>query len=116
MFDFEKLEVYQVAKGVVLDVLKHLYANQDLDVYIKDEWKKANMNILLHLSEGTGRMTNPDKKHYITIARSAVFECVAILEVTRDLGQLPADKAKDFYDRYEKVSKMLLGMYRSYSD
>ncbi|HYF67625.1 MAG TPA: four helix bundle protein [Ohtaekwangia sp.] len=116
MFDFEKLEVYQIAKSVVTDSLKIIYSNEKLDPYIKDQWKRACMDILLNLAEGTGRMTVADKKHYITISRSSVFECVAILQVLGDLGTMPLAQAQDLYDRYEKISKMLLGMYRSHSE
>ena len=116
MFDFEKLEVYQIAKTLVTDSLKVIFSNEKLDPYIKDQWKVASMNVLLNLAEGTGRMTPADKKHYISIARSAVFECVAILQVLGELGVIPMAQAQDLYDRYEKVSKMLLGMYRSHSE
>jgi four helix bundle protein len=116
MFDFEKLEVYQIAKALVVDTLKHIYSNKDIDPYIKEEWKKASMNILLNLSEGTGRMNSTDKKHFITIARSSVFECVAILEVISQLGHISMTDAQGYYERYEKVSKMLLGMFRSHSE
>jgi four helix bundle protein len=116
MFDFEKLEVYQIAKSVVADSLKIIFSHEKLDPYIKDQWKVASMNILLNLAEGTGRMTTVDKKHYITIARSAVFECVAILQVLGELNALSQAQIQDLYDRYEKVSKMLLGMYRSHSE
>jgi four helix bundle protein len=116
MFDFEKLEVYQIAKALVVDTLKAIYSNKDLDPYIKDEWKRASMSIIINLSEGTGRMTSAEKKHYITIARSSVFECVAILEVLSQLGHISLAEAQGYYERYEKVSKMLLGMFRSHND
>ncbi|HEX5168076.1 MAG TPA: four helix bundle protein [Cyclobacteriaceae bacterium] len=116
MFDFEKLEVYQIAKALVVDTLKQIYSNNHLDPYIREEWKKASMSILLNLSEGTGRMNSADKKHYITVARSAVFECVAILDVISQLGQIPLTEAQGYYERYEKISKMLLGMFRSHGE
>ncbi|MDH4092370.1 MAG: four helix bundle protein [Cyclobacteriaceae bacterium] len=114
MFDFEKLEVYQIAKGVVADSLKIIYTNANLDPYVRDQWKKASMDILLNLAEATGRMTGVDKKHYITISRSSVFECVAILQILGETGAMPLTDAQNLYDRYEKISKMLLGMYRSH--
>jgi four helix bundle protein len=116
MFDFEKLEVYQIAKTLVVDVLKEIYSNKNLDLYIKDQWKRASLSILLNLSEGTGRMTAADKKHFITIARSSVFESVAILDVASQLGHISLKDAQEYYERYEKVSKMLLGMFRSHQD
>ncbi len=114
MFDFEKLEVYQIAKGVVTDSLKIIYTHANLDPLIRDQWKKSSMDILLNLAEGTARMSSADKKHFITVSRGSVFECVTILQVLGETGALTLVDAQNLYDRYEKVSKMLLGMYRSH--
>ena len=115
MFDFEKLDVYQVIRNNNSKVLKFIYSHSTLDIYLKDQWKRSTLGILMNLAEGTGRMTNPDKKHYLTIARGSVFESVAILEAVHDLGFIEESNFKEFYDSYEQVSKMLLGMIRSYS-
>jgi four helix bundle protein len=115
MFDFEKLDVYQVIKGNNSKVLKFIFSHPSLDLYIKDQWKRANMSIVLNLAEGTGRMTNSDKKHFLTIARGSVFESVAILETVKELNLIEENIFKEFYDSYEQISKMLLGMIRSYS-
>ena len=115
MFDFEKLDVYQVIKGNNSKILKFIFSHPTLDLYIKDQWKQANMSIILNLAEGTGRMTNSDKKHFLTIARGSVFESVALLETVKELGLIDDDLFKEYYESYEQISKMLLGMIRSYS-
>jgi len=115
MFDFEKLDVYQVIRGNNSRVLKFIFSHATLDVYLKEQWKQSSLSIMLNLAEGTGRMTNTDKKHYLTIARGSVFESVAILEAIHDLGFVDEAAFKEFYDSYEQISKMLLGMIRSYS-
>ncbi|HTX88431.1 MAG TPA: four helix bundle protein [Bacteroidales bacterium] len=115
MFDFEKLDVYQIAKEQNIKVLTYLKNASDLDPYFLDQWKKATLSILLNLSEGTGRMTDSDKRHFLTIARGSVFESVAILDIMKNMNLLPEETYQDFYNRYEQISKMLLGMYRSYS-
>jgi len=115
MFDFEKLDVYQVIRGNNSKVLKFIFSHSTLDLYLKDQWKQSTFSIMLNLAEGTGRMTNPDKKHYLTVARGSVFESVAILEAVHDLGYIEETTFKEFYDSYEQISKMLLGMIRSYS-
>jgi four helix bundle protein len=115
MFDFEKLDVYQVVKSNNSKILKFIFSHPTMYLYIKDQWKRSSLSIILNLAEGTGRMTNTDKKQYLTIARGSVFESVAILETAKDLELLDDAQFKEFYDGYEQISKMLLGMIRSYS-
>ena len=115
MFDFEKLDVYQVIRVNNSKILKFIFDHKTLDEYLKDQWKRSNLSSMLNLAEATGRMSNSDKKHFLIIARSSVFESVAILEVVNDLGLIKEDVFKEFYDSYEQISKMLLGMIRSYS-
>lgn len=115
MFDFEKLDVYQVIRSNNSKVLKYVFGHPTMDLFIREQWKRSNLSIMLNLAEGTGRMTNSDKKHFLTIARGSVFECVAILETVKDLELIEQDLFKEFYESYEQISKMLLGMIRSYS-
>jgi four helix bundle protein len=113
MFDFEKLEVYQVARKLNQAILTFLFSQNQIDAYISDQWKRCSINSVLHLSEGTGRVSDSDKKHFITLSRGAVFECVTLLQLVKDLGLIDDATYEDFYSKYEQVSKMLLGMYRS---
>jgi hypothetical protein len=69
VFDFEKLKVYQVVKSQNLKVLAFLANPTNIDTFIKDHWKKASLDILLNLTEGTGRMSVPDKKNYYMASR-----------------------------------------------
>jgi four helix bundle protein len=115
MFDFEKLDVYQVVKNNNLKVLKFILSHRDMDLYMKEQWKRSNMNIILNLAEGTGRMNNTEKKNFISDARGNVFQSVAILETVKGLDWIDDNLFKEFYDGYEQISKMLLGMIRSYA-
>jgi four helix bundle protein len=113
MFDFEKLEVYQQFRGLNQEVLKCLFSDLKMDPYLKDQLKRATISGQVNLAEGVGRMSDADKKHYFTMARGSVFEAVALLQILTDIGQLDPSTAQGFYDKYEGVSKMLLGLYRS---
>ena len=115
MFDFEKLDVYQVVKDQNLKVLGILKSNKEIDPYLMDQWKKASLNSLLNLAEVSGRMTETDKLYYLTIARTSVFESVAILDLLKSMNIIDPATFTELYDGYEKSSKMLLGMYRSYT-
>ena len=78
----------------------------------KDEDTKK---IFLNLAEGTGRMSEADKKHFLTIARGSVYECTAIIDLLKSTNQIDDEFFTELYATYEQMSKMLLGMYRSYS-
>jgi four helix bundle protein len=113
MFDFEKLDVYQEIRTLNTSILKFIFSDTIKDLYIKDQWKQATMSIMLNLAEGTGRISPSEKKHFYTIARSSVFESAAILNCIKDMGLIGNENFEVYYNGYEKVSKMLLGMYRN---
>ena len=113
MFDFEKLDLYQELKKLNLMVYQTLKDLKGLDPYVIDQWKQASMSSVLNLAEGTGRMTAEEKKSFYTDSRGSIFQCVAILDMAHRLGHIDETLFDVFYAGYEKVSKMLLGMYRS---
>jgi len=115
MFDFEKLDVYQFTKDQNVKVLTYLKGTVGIDPYVLDQWKRASLSSLLNLAEGTGRMTDSDKRHFLTISRGSIFESVAILDLLKSMNIIEENTYKEFYATYEQISKMLLGMYRSYT-
>ena len=114
MFDFEKLDIYQVLRDLNYKVFSFLNEDKKIDSYVKDQWKRASQSSVLNLAEGTGRMTIPDKKHFLTISRGSIFESVALMQQVFDQGQIETKLYEELYGKYEQASKMLLGMYRSY--
>jgi four helix bundle protein len=115
VFDFEKLDVYQVIRKLNFEVFQFINASEKMEAIVKDQWKRATLGLMLNLAEGTGRISVNDKKHFITMARGSVNESVALLQITFDNGHISEEEYAGFYEKYEQVSKMLLGMYRSYS-
>jgi len=115
MFDFEKLDLYQIIKNQNIKVLTLLKSNHQIDPYLLDQWKRASLSILLNLAEGTGRLAELDKRHFLTIARGSVYESVAILNLLKEIQMVSESDYQDLYQGYESCSKMLLAMYRSYA-
>jgi four helix bundle protein len=82
------------------------------DYSLKDQWKRASISVILNLAEGTGRMSRADKKHFYVMSRSSLFECVAILEVIQSCEVMTKGQKDEICQKYEQISKMLLGMIR----
>ncbi len=116
MFDFEKLNIYKFIKEQNIEILKFLHGNENIDYHIKEKWIKASIGSLTNLTEGTARFSNEEKKHYFTVSRGNIFECVALLQTVYESVLMSREQYKAFYDKYERISKMLLGLYRSKDD
>ncbi len=115
MFDFEKLEVYQVTKTQNIEVLRFLFQHTELNDDFSKSWKESSMGTVLNLAESTARMTHPEKKHYLTLARGNINSCVALMELGKEMSWIDQETFEHFYARYEQMSKMMLGMIRSFS-
>jgi len=115
MFDFEKLEVYNNIRELNTKVFTRIVHGDLKDEYLKDQLKRAMMSVMLNLSEGTGRMSTPDKKRFYVTSRSSLFEVVSIMHILLDLGMIEPKIYEDIYADCERASKMLLGMIRTQS-
>jgi four helix bundle protein len=113
MFDFEKLDVYRKAKDLNKDVLKLLRENKDIDSYIKDQLRRASISVVINIAEGSGKFSRADKRNFYTIARGSVYESVPLAGIIFEENKIGKDEFDDFYQRFEDISKMLLGLINS---
>ncbi|HKL39906.1 MAG TPA: four helix bundle protein [Cryomorphaceae bacterium] len=111
MFDFQKLEVYKKAK-IFHSEIRGLIETKSLAYTEKDQLYRASFSIALNIAEGSGRFSKRDRKNFFVIARSSVFECIAILDILRD-GLIISDVTYiEFENKADEISRMLYGLIR----
>lgn len=103
MFDFEKLDIYKKARTFNSGIREFLKTTR-LDATTKDQLRRASFSIILNLAEGSGRFTKPDRRNFFIIARSSIFESIAILDVLKDESLIEKDTFEEFYSRAEELS------------
>ena len=111
-FMFEKLEVYQKAVSLAVEIAA---LTQDFPrgyYFLTDQLNRAAVSIATNLAEGNGRFTKPDRKNFFTIARGSVQECVPLLEVARRRGLLDDLKHNALRRDLEIIAKMLSGLIK----
>jgi len=113
MFDFENLNVYRKAKELNKEILKFLKKNKKIDFYLRDQLKRASISIVLNIAEGSGKFSKAEKRNFYTISRGFIYECVSLLELIFEDNQITKDEFNNFYQKYETLSKMLLGLIHS---
>jgi len=114
MFDFEKLHVYKKAKSFNAEI-RIFIKNSKLDSTSKNQLRRASFSVVLNLAEGSGRFSKPDRRNFFVIARSSVFECVAILDVLNDESIIDNNLYQRFYQQAEEISKIIFAMVKNLS-
>ncbi|TSC80343.1 MAG: S23 ribosomal protein [Parcubacteria group bacterium Gr01-1014_29] len=113
MFDFENLKVYHDAKELNKKILCFVKDNKHIDSYLRDQLRRASISMVINIAEGSGKFSKADKRNFYTISRGSVYECVSIFDIIHDEQQVSNEEYKNFYQRYETISKMLLGLINS---
>ena len=112
MFDFEKLTVYQKAKGFQKEIATWLKSNPKIDSITRDQLRRATLSIPLNIAEGTGRFTPKDRRNFYVIARSSIFEVVAILDILKDDAAIESLFFAKLYQDADELSRILFVMVR----
>lgn len=74
------------------------------DRNLKDQLKRASINIVLNIAEGSSRFSYADRKNYLVISRGSAFECVAVLDI---IGLSTKQNFSQIENLLEKISKIL---------
>jgi four helix bundle protein len=113
-FAFESMTVY----GAAIDLVEQMHGLlRDLGPTcpraVREQVSRAVLGIPLNVAEGNGRWDRSERQQFFWLARSAVFECVALVRVMERLGLLRDDDAFDLGEQLERISKMLTALVRS---
>jgi len=115
MFPFEKLDVYNKAFKSNQTVYTFLISNSKIPTYLKNQYGRASLSIMLNISEGSGRETKKDRKSFFVNARGSVFECVAIIDFLLAQSEIDISLHNDLKANYEEISRMLHAMIKNLS-
>jgi len=110
MFNFEKLDVYQLSKELSIELIKE--ANKFPFQYsrIRDQLLGAAISIPLNIAEGAGRLSKKDKTNFYRTAKSSDYELYSIIDICDSLKLL---NKVIYYDKIERIAKMLTRLIQS---
>ncbi|MBP7937778.1 MAG: four helix bundle protein [Phycisphaerae bacterium] len=109
-FMFENLVVYQKAVDFADNVAGLTQGFPRGFYFLADQLNRAAFPIATNLAEGNGRFTKADRRHFFTISRGSVQECVPLLELARRRALISPQDAEALRGRLEEISRMLSGL------
>ena len=112
MFSFQNLEVFKKAfilNGKIYSFLKN---NKELPTYIKNQWYRATLSIMINIDEGSGKPTLKDGRNYFAISRCSGFERAAVVAFLHAQKEIFDEQMREFTLGYEEISRMLCAMIK----
>ena len=104
-FGFQRLEVYQLAKALVLKSYQLTKKFPPDEKYaLVQQINRAAISIPSNIVEGYGRTSAKDKSHFLNMAYSSMMELVCQYEISNALGYITDEELEDMTDSAYRLS------------
>ena len=92
-FSFEKLEVWQTARLLVVDIYKTTSTFPDSERFgLTNQLRRAANSVCANLAEGGTRISSKEQAHFTSIAYGSLIEVLNHLIISYDLSFLEEEK------------------------
>ncbi|PCE66741.1 four helix bundle protein [Sediminicola luteus] len=113
MYAFEKLEVWQSSKELVLDIyrLSKLFPPEE-KFGLSSQLRRAAISISSNLAEGSSRPTGKDQAHYSSIAYGSLMETLNQLIISNELEYITKTDLLMLRAQIHKISNQINALRR----
>lgn len=117
IYSFEKLNVWQEAKKLVVDVYNLLDAFPKFEKYaLCDQIRRAVVSVPSNIAEGSGRKSLKEQMHFLEISYGSLMETYNQLLIAIDLTYISEESVENIKPRIDSVAKMINGLSNSYAE
>ena len=111
MFPFEKLDAWQKAEDLAVEVYSLLPKFPATEQYaLCQQIRRAVSSISLNIAEGSGRFSAKEKVRFIEIAFGSLRETYSQLHLAQRLGYLSEEELIPIYGQFVNLEKLLNGL------
>lgn len=113
MINFEKLEVYQEAIRLALDVYKitRIFPKEEMFGIIS-QLRRAAVSISLNIAEGSSR-SKKEFPHFLDMAMGSCYELVPLFKISLELKYIDKDRHLNLYKRIDQLAKRINALKKS---
>lgn len=117
VYSFEKLNVWQEAKKLVIDVYHLLDEFPKFEKYaLCDQIRRAIVSVPSNIAEGSGRKSLKEQIRFLEISYGSLMETYNQLLIAIELTYITEESVEAIKPRIDSVAKMINGLSKSYSD
>lgn len=115
-YSFEKLNVWQEAKKLVVDVYHLLDEFPKFEKYaLCDQIRRAVVSVPSNIAEGSGRKSLKEQIRFLEISYGSLMETFNQLLIAIDLNYITEESVEAIKPRIDAVAKMINGLSNAYA-
>lgn len=114
MHNHKNLKIWQRS----MDLVEMIY-KETVDFPLEEKYgltsqiRRASSSIPSNIAEGSGRNSNKEFKHFLSIALGSCYEVNTQLELAKRLSMLNHETAHNILRELDEVEKMIIGFSKS---
>lgn len=113
-FQFEKLNAWQEARKLVVNVYRLLEKFPKTETYaLCDQLRRAAISVPSNIAESSGRMAVKEQIHFLEIAFGSLMELYCQLQIAHDLGYITPEDLQIVKRKIFTTSKLISGLRTS---
>lgn len=113
MHNFKELKVWQKSIELAVDVYEACVTLPiDERFGMISQMKRCSISIPSNIAEGSGRGSNPQLKHFLSISQGSAFELETQIIISQRLGLLSDALANGLVEKVSEVQKMIYSLER----
>ena len=114
MFGFRKLQVWQMAKELVIEIYRLTREFPAEEKFgLVSQINRAAISVVSNLAEGSGRVSRKDQAHFTQISFGSLMELACQLEISKELGFVDEESWKSINGKMKIVAEKLLALRSS---
>ena len=117
IFNFEKLEVWQKAMDLTVEIYKITNDFPKSEQFsLTDQLRRAISSVTANIAEGTGRLSHKDQAHFTTIAFASLMETMNHLLLAEKLAYIPVSTVDNLRIKIKNIAAMLSSLHHYQSN
>ena len=114
MHNFKELKVWQVSRLLVKEVYDITGPFPSDEKYgLISQLRRCAVSIPTNISEGTGRNTDKDFAHFLSISLGSAYELETLLILSSDVQLISNDQLANLSLKIAEIQKMTFGLIKT---
>lgn len=113
---FRNLEAYKAGKELIKEVYRLLKKFPKEEQFAMcSQLRRASISITSNIAEGSGRVSNKEKVHFLHISYGSLMEVLSQMDIANDLEYITKEEFNNIEVLVENVGRPLSGLENYFS-